>query len=299
MLLSTPVNITQTIIETINTIFSNLFSSIDNSIYEVLDDITFINSNIISDSPLEKILGTSTSSGLLIICNSLIFGLSIYYIISLILSHFINMKIQSPAQFIFKLTICAICINFSFYLCEKLIDLFSTISLFIRSIGEALFSTEICFSKLIENLSYITYNQSSQFDIFSVDGLLKSLISFGLFNLIFTYSLRYIMVKVFILLCPFAIISLINESTSYFFKAWIKSLISLLFIQVFVSIILLLVFSIDFSNANLFSKIICIGAIYSIMYSNHFVKELLGGISINVSSGVSNMKNMLYGGKYL
>lgn len=299
MFLSTPVNITQTIIETINTIFSNLFSSIDNSIYEVLDDITFINSNIISDSPLEKILGTSTSSGLLIICNSLIFGFSIYYIISLILSHFVYIKIQSPAQFIFRLIICAICINFSFYLCEKLINLFSTISLFIRSIGESLFSTEICFSKLIENLSNITYNQSSQFDIFSVDGLLKSLISFGLFNLVFTYSLRYIMVKVFILLSPFAIISLINESTSYFFKAWIKSLISLLFIQIFVSIILLLVFSIDFSNANLFSKIICIGAIYSIMYSNHFVKELLGGISINVSSGISNMKNTIYGGKYL
>ena len=43
-------NITTIIIETINTILQNLFSSIDNNLYSILDDITFINSNIISDS---------------------------------------------------------------------------------------------------------------------------------------------------------------------------------------------------------------------------------------------------------
>ena len=36
-------NITQIIIETINTILQNLFSSIDNNLYEILDDIIFIN----------------------------------------------------------------------------------------------------------------------------------------------------------------------------------------------------------------------------------------------------------------
>ena len=43
-------NITTTIIETINTILGNLFSSIDNNLYSVLDDITFISSDIIYDS---------------------------------------------------------------------------------------------------------------------------------------------------------------------------------------------------------------------------------------------------------
>ena len=40
-------DITQIIIDTINTIFENLFSSIDNSLYEVLDKVTFISSNIL------------------------------------------------------------------------------------------------------------------------------------------------------------------------------------------------------------------------------------------------------------
>lgn len=42
-------NITQTIINTINTIFENLFASIDNNLYSLLDEITFINSDIIKN----------------------------------------------------------------------------------------------------------------------------------------------------------------------------------------------------------------------------------------------------------
>ena len=59
-------NITSTIMSTINTILQNLFSSIDNNLYSVLDDITFISSDIINDSYFDKLLGTSASTGLLI-----------------------------------------------------------------------------------------------------------------------------------------------------------------------------------------------------------------------------------------
>ena len=72
-------NITTTIIETINTILGNLFSSIDNKLYEVLDDITFISPDIMNDSYFEKILGTSGTNGLLLIANSLLFGFILYY----------------------------------------------------------------------------------------------------------------------------------------------------------------------------------------------------------------------------
>ena len=49
-------NVTSTILETINTILGNLFSSIDNNVYSILDDITFVSSDIIYDSYFEKIL---------------------------------------------------------------------------------------------------------------------------------------------------------------------------------------------------------------------------------------------------
>ena len=48
-------NITQTIIDTINTIFESLFSSIDNNLYSVLDNITFIGSDILNDKNFENI----------------------------------------------------------------------------------------------------------------------------------------------------------------------------------------------------------------------------------------------------
>lgn len=55
-------DITNTIISTINTIFQNLFSSIDNSLYEILDDLVFIDSGILKDKYFENIFGTSTSN---------------------------------------------------------------------------------------------------------------------------------------------------------------------------------------------------------------------------------------------
>ena len=67
-------NVSEIIIETINTILQNLFSSIDNSLYSILDDITFISSDILNDKYFDKIFGTSTSNGILLIANSLLIG---------------------------------------------------------------------------------------------------------------------------------------------------------------------------------------------------------------------------------
>ena len=107
-------NITQIIIETINTILQNLFSSIDNNLYEILDDIIFINPDIISDSFFEKILGTNSHNGIILICNSLLFGFILYYSIKYLFSHFNYNQIEKPSQFIFKIIIFGICINFSY-----------------------------------------------------------------------------------------------------------------------------------------------------------------------------------------
>ena len=64
--------ITTNIINTINTIFANLFSSIDNSLYEILDNLVFINSDILTDKYFNKIFGTSSNNGILLIGNSLL-----------------------------------------------------------------------------------------------------------------------------------------------------------------------------------------------------------------------------------
>lgn len=98
-------NVTEIIIDTINSIFENLFSSIDNNLYSVLDEITFISSDILNDKTFENIFGTSTSNGLLLIANSLLFGFVLYYAAKYLMSHITYNRIENPFSFIIKIII--------------------------------------------------------------------------------------------------------------------------------------------------------------------------------------------------
>ena len=73
-------NLTDVIIKTINSIFQTLFSSIDNSIYSFLDDIVFVDSNILSDLFMQKVFGTNSSNGILLIVNSLLVGFLLFLV---------------------------------------------------------------------------------------------------------------------------------------------------------------------------------------------------------------------------
>ena len=282
-------NITQTIIDTINTIFETLFASIDNNLYSVLDEITFINSDILNDSNFEKLFGTSTSNGILLIANSLLLGFLLYYSFKYLMSHITYHKVDSPFSFVIKIVVFGICMNFSFFIVQMLLDLNSNISLAIRSLGENLFGKNICFSELINTINTKASIDTSSLNIFSIDGLIKSTLSISLLSLVFSYSLRYIMVKVFVLLAPFAFISLCTDNTSWFFKAWLKNLFSLLFIQIIVSLVLLILFSLDFDDTNLFNKFVYVGGVYALIRANTFVREFIGGVSTNVSQSVKSL----------
>ena len=282
-------NITQTIIDTINTIFETLFASIDNNLYSVLDEITFINSDILNDSNFGKLFGTSTSNGILLIANSLLLGFLLYYGFKYLMSHITYHKVDSPFSFVIKIVVFGICMNFSFFIVQMLLDLNSNISLAIRSLGENLFGKNICFSELINTINTKASIDTSSLNIFSIDGLIKSTLSISLLSLVFSYSLRYIMVKVFVLLAPFAFISLCTDNTSWFFKSWLKNLFSLLFIQIIVSLVLLILFSLDFDDTNLFNKFVYVGGIYALIRANTFVREFIGGISTNVSQSVKSL----------
>ena len=285
-------NITQIIIDTINTILGNLFSSIDNNLYSILDDITFINSDILKDKNFENIFGTSTSNGILLIANSLLLGFLLYFAIKYLISHFTFSNVEQPHSFLIKLIICGICMNFSYFLLTYFLDIFSNITLAIRNLGETLFNKEICFSELILTInSNISVNTTSV-DVFSLDGLKKSILSFSLLNLVFSYSFRYILIKVFVLIAPFAILSNSLNSTSWFFKSWIKNLFSLLFIQIIVSIILLILFSMNFSSGNLAIKFIYVGGLFALIKANSFVRDLVGGVSTTISQNVHNFSKI-------
>ena len=88
--------ISSIISSTINEMFYKIFSSIDNSIYAVLDDFTFINSDILSDYYFIKIFGLSSKDGILLVSNSLVLGYLIYYAFKLLLSHLGITQVERP-----------------------------------------------------------------------------------------------------------------------------------------------------------------------------------------------------------
>lgn len=287
-------NVTSTIISTINTIFSKIFSSIDNNVYGILDDFTFINANVLEDNHFSSLFGLSSRNGILLLANALVFGVLIYYGFRLLFTYLGVTESEKPSKFIFKLIIFGICMNFSLFICDEIIYLNSLISNTIRQIGENIYHFPISFSTLINKLNSIISINADSLDIFSLDGIIKSMISFGILNLVITYSIRYILVKVFVLIAPFAFLCLSTPSTSVLFKSWFRAFISLLLVQSFVALVLLLVFSLDLSPSNLISKFILLAAIYILLKSNMYVRELLGGISTDFSVGMNNLKSFIH-----
>ena len=280
-------SISTTVIDTINTIFKNLFSSIDTELYDVLDELTFISSDILEDKYFGTIFGTSASNGILLIANSLLIGFILYFAVRHLFSNFTYSKVENPVQFVFKLVIFAICMNCSYFIVEEVLDINSNISLIIRSIGEDLFDEDICFSNLIDNINKNLDITDEGLDVFSVDGLIKSTTTMSLLNLVITYAFRYVMVKIFVLLSPFAFLSLCLESSAWFFKLWYKNLFSLLFVQIIVSLVLLILFSIDYTDDDLMIKFIYIGGIYALIRANSFVREFMIGAGISSVDGAS------------
>lgn len=172
--------------------------------------------------------------------------------------------------------------NFSYFILELIININYYISFAILNIGESIVNSKISFSDLINSINTTLSFNTASINIFSLDGIIKGTITFSLLNLVLSYALRYIMVKVFALLSPFAILSLALKNTSWFFKTWAKNLFSLLFIQIVVSLILVILFSTDYSNGNLLSKFIYVGGIYALIKANSFVRDFIGGISTNI-----------------
>ena len=102
------------------------------------------------------------------------------------------------------------------------------------------------------------------------------------------------MIKVFIILSPFAFISLCLENTSWFFKSWYRNLFSLLFIQIIVSIIIVILFSVNYAVSDLLTKFIYIGGIYALIKANSFTREFMMGSGISTYiQGNMNMGKLL------
>lgn len=284
-------NLSITIANTINELIQNLFSSIDNNIYSYIDEIIFLTPSSISNNNFEDLFTTSSNS-ILVIANALILAYLLYYCVKLFLSYYSGTQVQRPYQFIFKLILCAIIMNSSYFICEQLINITDLITQALQEIGSNFTSKTISFKTLVTELNSVISISGTSLDIFSLTGIIKSFCSIGLISLMFSYAIRLIMVKVFIILAPFAILSCSINSFNWFFRSWFRSFFSLLFMQFFITIILIVTLSLDFSS-NLISKFLYVGSIYALTKSNTYIRSLIGGISTEINTNLSTLKSFL------
>ncbi len=283
------VDYSQIIIETINKIFAELFSSMDKSLYRLLDKTVFVSDSILADSFFTNIF--NSKYGIPAIANSMLLGIFIYYCFKLYMAPFSGSYIEKPYQFLTKILIITICINCSSFICKEILGINSIITDILRSLGSSISGHEISFNELISSSIYI--DESSEiYNFFSFNGLLKSFFSFGLISLLFSYTVRYILIKVFILLFPFSLLSLSINSTSWLFKSWARSFLSLLLVQNFIVFILTLLFSLNVQSHDVFSQISYISTIFILSKCNYYIKEIIGGISTDIGTNLLNFKNL-------
>ena len=273
--------LSEIIIQTINQIFSTMFSSIDNTLYTNLDNLVFINKDILNGSIFKSLLGANTLSGLVYLADAMLAGILIYYVIRYFYSNFVDVRIEEPHQFFFKLLIFAFAINGCYLILEQIININYFLSSSIQELGKSTTGMDISFSQLLLNTNKFIGNDISSINFMSFDGILKSFISVGLIGLALNYSLRFILLQVLILFAPFAILSLMTYSTSWIFQAWSKAFLSLLIVQIFVPIVIIIIFNIDPSN-----KVLFVGGIYVMSKINSYVREIFGGISSEFSSSL-------------
>lgn len=163
------VDIGAIIVDTINSLCQSLFSSIDNAVFPILDDLIFISPEIAETNYLERILGTNTNTGLLVLANSLILAFILYYAVRRFVAFYAGNEVESPYIFIVKGIFITILMNFSLSLCTAAISFTYEITNFITSLGTNIFKTEISFSSLINMLSS---SFADDFNVFSLDGIL-------------------------------------------------------------------------------------------------------------------------------
>ena len=269
----------------ISSLVNSLLTSLDSNVFSVLDELAFIKSDSIADTYFNSFF--TKQFNIIKLSEALLFGFLLYYAISYLFSFLTCSHFQKPLSFISRLFFSALLI------CEKVIDFFYLVSSILRTIGLYIFPSELSFSILYEKISKLFFaNLTLPFKFFSFDGILKSFLSLGFVNLLFTYSIRFIFIKILVLLSPIAFLSLCLDQSTWIFKIWLKNFIAQLFTQIIICVVLLIIYSLDTVSNPTMVKLLYIASVVCLMRASSFVKDFSSGFTSDVSSTFSSIKNM-------
>ena len=277
------------LINNFNEMCRALFNSVDKNAFKYLDELAFLDENKFKTSTELDLIGNNVYEGIIGIAISILIGIALYYIINYFIKKIINEEIENPYTFIIKAIIAGFFIIYIKDIILFGISVNNMISKEILNLTKTFFNEKVTFENILIKINEALYTQGQEFNVMSFDGIIKIYLIFGIINLIFEYSLRYVIIKIMFILSPIFIAFKANRKTEYLYNNWTKGVFSLLFMQNIIAIILVLSTRFMVSSIIPINKIIYIGMIYALIKVNVFVKEMFGGVSIEVQTPIKNI----------
>ena len=267
----------QNIINSLNMLSEKIIKNIDDKVYKLLDDIMRIDEKILKVEPLKLILKINNIELIQTLARSLIMIFTICFILKQLIAIYNGSKCENVFLYLTKILVISILVTNGYWFCEQILNLFGMITDCVDKIIEFMINKPATFNNLKGII--LSVDDLMKNDALSIDGLIKGMISFGIINVLISFSVRYVKVIFLILTAPFSFMFLASDSTRGIFETWFKLIITNLSVQVFIKFIILIPLAVTDKKGMLF-KVILLGTIYIIFKLNDLVNHIMANISI-------------------
>lgn len=263
------------IIESLNSLLTKVFLSLETKIFKVLDEITYISTDILKKEPLKNIKMENDKESFIILISSLILFITISFLISKFFNIYNSEKQENTIIYFLKIIVCAIISSMSFYIISEILKINQLFTDVIKDIGKNITNEEISFESLRIVIKDIEKYMTE--DFVSLDGLIKGVVSFGMITLLINLSIRYVTIIFLIFVVPIVFMFAANTSTELIFKSWTKLFATQLLTQELIYIILIIPLSFKAKQEDMF-KIVLVGSIYLLYRINIFADKIFENI---------------------
>ena len=197
------------IINNFNDILNKFSFSLKKDGYKILDNISEIDINIFNREPIKTLCLDKNISVFILILNTLISAIILYYFFKCVLSLYSDTNISNIYYFVIKVILVAILSFNSIYICKEVININS---LFSKTMG--IFLEEVCENEI--NFDFLDDNISTLDGVFEttdkvgLNGLKDMVVCTYIISLIIFLSIRYVIILLCIILSPFAFICILK-----------------------------------------------------------------------------------------
>lgn len=208
------------IISNLNVTLEKIYASVDSKIYELIDKIFIIRSDILEISPLKDFFDKKFYNNYVLICLTLLFMYVIYFVTIKIINLYNGKESENIYLFLFKIIVIGIIIQNFKFIFEIFFEFSDSILFCIDKLFTSVIKSDISFVNLKDEI--ISVNQVLGQDMLSLSGILKTTVSFGCISILINFSIRYVTIILAIMLFPISLIFLSRKNTSWIFLSLIK-----------------------------------------------------------------------------